>query len=98
MKMANLQKSMQANKSSQNMLADGQKASQESLPEDQKDTEENEPLLDSMVDPEQELTEEQRRIMNRAWYIVDDDSTFKHVWDIFMGPLVTLSVFSTFFM
>jgi len=52
MKMANLQKSMQANKSSQNMLPDGQKASQESLPEEQKDTEENDPLLDSMVDPE----------------------------------------------
>ena len=47
---------------------------------------------------ELELTEEQKRIAKRAKYIIDDDSTFKHVFDILMGPLVTLSVFSTFFM
>jgi hypothetical protein len=72
-------------------------ASQESLQE-HKETDEQDALLEDPHDPESEQTEEMKRIAKRAWYIVDDDSRFKDVWDIFMGPLVILSVFSTFFM
>jgi hypothetical protein len=72
------------------------------LPDDSRKgaEEEGKPLLDDEKEPEpdQPLTIEEERILNRAWYIVDDDWRWKHWFDIFMGPLISLSVFSTFYM